>query len=253
MIKAEQPALTLRNHTTQPKPRKSCKYCRRTASRAGGLCHRHHRMWQNGDTTIVPNLTRRAKPAQTCTECKETATAKGLCPKHYSRMRRLANRPRCTLPYCNKPKNAGDRLYCSSHSGCTADGCTERFKARRLCAKHYQTLYLAPRNRTFLTALRAAESHQPELIPSDAGAAQKNGPIPDHLPFAVTPGALPLHAQAGCEPSQAQDLQQCLEAINLLKRMGVLPPSTILRAQARTSRMLSNRLAKTGALQGAKP
>lgn len=247
-----------------PRARKNrpCKYCSKTARRRGRLCQRHHRMWLDGHPGISPDLTRAAAPPPRCTECDDFATSKGLCPKHYSRMRRQANPPRCTLPYCEDPRQVGDRLYCIGHANCVADACDERFKARRLCAKHYQTIYLAPRDRVFLNNLIQKNAAQQQLFQENDPTNQQPDnakrtpaalvPLPDHTPFLFTPGAPPLHTQAGCPRDQAQEAQECADAIALLQNRGVLPPNAAQHAQARTSRILSNRLARTSPLQEVK-
>lgn len=243
MTPAVQPELIQPGITERSKKR--CKYCHRKPNRAGGLCHRHHAMWLKGQPGILPDPPRRrTRHKPTCAECPEPATAKGLCPKHYSRMRRSLNRPRCTLPYCDQPRPAGNRLYCAVHSTCIADGCNERFMARRLCAKHYRTHYLAPRDRAYLLNLTQQDTAQPPLFDELQQTPGDAPHVPDHQPFLMFSGAPPLHAQAGCEPSATKDIQECADAINLLHRMGIIPQATVNQAQARASRMLSNRLTK---------
>ena len=243
-MQTQTPQLALQT-PQRPRAKRPCKYCPKSANRPGKLCHQHHLMWPQGHQGIVPDTARRSiKPPALCSQCNSLAHAKGLCPKHYSRMRRAASRPKCTLPYCQQPREPGNNLFCPAHAGCIAPGCERRFKARRLCANHYRTLYLAPRDRTFLENLAAQNGPQPQLFPNTPQRRENQMAFQDHSPFLLTQDAPPLHAQAGCRPEQAHDIQVCLDALHLLKSMGILSRNDVLKAQAKASRILSNRLAK---------
>ena len=241
-----EPGLILHSPKAGDHRRTTCKYCQKTANRAGGLCSRHHRLWLQGTPGITPNVKSPSKPMVRCSECTEPAKAKGLCRSHYRRHHRSLKPPVCTLPYCSDPRRKDSRLFCQPHSLCIVDHCTTRFKARRLCTEHYRTIFLQPRDKRAKDRIRSEGSAQPALLeePEHIPTNEYNADLlgDQDLTFLMGHSAPPLHRQANCAPAEAQDLQECADALNMLLKKGILPPTAVLEAKARTARMLATRL-----------
>ena len=247
-MKPPEQGLILRSPTAKARTRPNCKYCRKAANRAGGLCSRHHRLWLQAVPGITPNETSRIGPKLQCSECAEPASAKGLCQSHYRRHRRSLNPPACTLLYCSEPRPTGSKLFCKPHTICIVDNCSHRFRARRLCTEHYRTIFLQPRDRRARDRIRSQGSAQPELLQDPDHIAQDPYTADllgdQDLTFLMGHSAPPLHQQASCSPQEAQDLQECADALNMLLKKGILPPTAVLEAKARTARMLATRLTR---------
>ena len=175
-----------------------------------------------------------------CRECEETTKAKGLCPKHYGRMMRRRRLKTCTLEGCINPRKFRSKLYCKGHSGCTAPECEETFKARRLCSKHYGTMYLTPRHRE---ERRREKNQQGEFdIKEDNVLIPKpNGDLPTWEIKLDHPNIL-VHQQAGARPEEAEPYQKIANALTLLKANRVLPNHMVEHGRRKTVRMLNEHL-----------
>ena len=175
-----------------------------------------------------------------CRECGRPSRARGLCSLHYSRMRRAKDRGRCTVPECGESLRYRGKLYCEEHAICVVPGCPLVNQARRLCRRHYQSLYLTPRNR------RERERRNNPQGEFHLDGDQWTVPIPEgQAPgarFRMGPTAPPLHQQASCTPKDVEIYQRCADALTLLQAQGILPPGTVSKGRDRTVRMMSKRL-----------
>ena len=229
-----------------PKFHPPCTHCRRPATGARGLCSRDYRRWKRGDPSIVPEVQQTKRrprlPAfkPPCRECQDQSKTKGLCGFHYGRKLRAPRRGKCTIPRCRQPLRHQGRLYCPDHAGCVAPRCTFPSKARRLCKKHYQNLYLGPRDRK---EKERQKVHQGEFVFS---ADEWTIPVPDApegpRKFIMGQTAPPLHEQVGCNPDQVALYQKCADALTLLQANGILPPATVAKGRSRTVRQISRML-----------
>ena len=175
-----------------------------------------------------------------CEECGETTKAKGLCPKHYGLMMRQRRRKPCTLEECDNPKRFRSKLYCEEHFGCTAPECRESFKARRLCSKHYGTMYLTPKRREE----REREKDRQGKFDIEDGNVLIPKPEED-LPvwgIRLDRPNLPIHRQVGARAEQVRPYQIIADALTLLKTNGVLPSHMVEHGRRKTVRMLSEHL-----------
>ena len=223
----ELPGLEARsNNTRKPGP---CGRCgRRHRPRPPGAPGPHDR-----ERTLRPRM-------GPCRECGQPSRAKDLCSLHYSRMRRAKDRGRCTIPECGESLRYQGKLYCEEHAICMVPGCPLVNKARRLCRRHYQSLYLTPRNR------REREKRNNPQGKFHLDGNDWTVPVPEGQDpgarFRMGPTAPPLHQQASCTPKDVEIYQRCADALTLLQAQRILPPGTVSKGRDRTVRMMSKRL-----------
>ena len=209
-------------------------------ARPCGRCGRRHRPRPPG-TPGPHDRERTLRPRMgPCQECGSPSKARGLCRLHYSRMRRSKNRGRCTVPDCGKPLRYRGKLYCEEHAICMVPGCTLVNKARRLCRRHYSSLYITPRNRRERER-RNNPQGEFSLYGNEWTLPVPEGPEPGTR-FRMGPTAPPLHRQAGCNPGDVDVYQRCADALTLLQAQRILPPGTVSKGRDRTVKMMSRRL-----------
>ena len=141
---------------------------------------------------------------------------------------------------CGEPLRYRGKLYCEEHAICIVPDCTLVNKARRLCRRHYSSLYLTPRNR------RERERRNNPQGEFNLDGNEWTLPVPEGSEpgtrFQMGPTAPPLHQQADCNPGDVNVYQRCADALTLLQAQGILPPGAVSRGRDRTVRMMSRRL-----------
>ena len=178
---------------------------------------------------------------QKCTECQEDNHAKGLCKFHYQRWRR-GSAAICIEEGCEEPKAYRARYFCQAHSPCTHPDCRERFKARRLCDKHYQTDYLTPKNRTERERFK---ERQMSLLETEMPEAVLHQPE-----ITLAAGAPPLHIQARCPKGTAEPYQRYADALTMLQAARILPKQAVTRGRQKTANLFTERVRTERVRQG---
>ena len=167
-----------------------------------GRCGRRHRPRRPGtpgphdrEHTFRPRM-------GPCRECGRPSRARDLCSLHYSRMRRAKDRGRCTIPECGEPLRYRGKLYCEEHAICMVPGCPLVNKARRLCRRHYQSLYITPKNR------REREKRNNPQGEFNLDGNEWTLPVPEGPEPGTRPHRAPATPASGLQPGSRQRLPE---------------------------------------------
>ena len=143
----------------------------------------------------------------------------------------------CVEDDCEEPKAYRARYFCEPHSPCTHSDCRNRFKARRLCDRHYQTDYLTPLHRTEREKFK---EHQISLL------LEERTPVEPERPRISLHGtAPPLHVQAKCPRQVAAPYQRYADALAMLLGAKILPKSAVSKARDKTARLFQETIQAT--------